>query len=75
MAGIAVRRLVVTDEKGLLAGILALDDVVEFLSGIQEEDLAEKALIEIGCGMGRCGVEQAHYLTILAPGGSPGRGG
>ena len=31
MAGIEARRLVVTDGKGLLAGILALDDVVELL--------------------------------------------
>ena len=32
MAGIAARRLVVTDGKGLLAGILSLDDVVELLA-------------------------------------------
>jgi CBS domain-containing protein len=31
MAGISARRLAVTDEKGRLAGILALDDVLELL--------------------------------------------
>ncbi len=32
MAGIAARRLAVTDEDGCLAGLLALDDVVELLA-------------------------------------------
>ena len=51
MAGIGARRLAVTDDDGCLAGILALDDVVELL--VEEAEAVGRLLQRRGPLVGR----------------------